>query len=183
MMIDEVTGRHGSSLLAKLPAELPEINVAAKTTLLSEGAVSATFYFIRTGCLRVYFNDDGREITTQFFLEDQAATALESFLTQAPSPFTIESLEPCQLTVLTKADFDRLMHTDPSFQNWFYQTALQKLIEHTNRLLSFIKDTPQTRYRQLVEHYPELLKRIPQHYIASYLGITPVSLSRIKNRK
>lgn len=180
-MIYKVNGRHG--VLVELLAELPEVHVAAKTALLNEGEIASTLYFIRKGCLRVYFNDDGREITTQFFLEDQAATALESFLTQTPSPFSIESLELCQLAILTKENFDRLMNTDQYFQNWFYQSALQKLIDHTSRLLSFIKDTPQNRYRQLAEYHPELLKRIPQHYIASYLGITPVSLSRIKNRK
>lgn len=162
---------------------LQEIRVEPKTRLLNEGEVATKLFFIRQGCLRVYFNEDGREITTQFFWEEQAATSLESFLSQTPSQFAIDCLEPCQLAVLTNAQFEEWMQTDRSFQDWFYQTALQKLISHTNRLLSLIKDTPQQRYEHLVQHHADWLSRIPQHYIASYLGVTSVSLSRIKNRK
>lgn len=162
---------------------LQESHLDAKTTLLKEGDVATKLFFVSQGCLRVYFNDDGREITTQFFLEDQTATSLESFLTQTPSQFAIDCIEPCHVAILTKEQFDQAMQTDRAFQDWFYQTALQKLISHTNRLLSFIKDTPQQRYRHVAQHHPDWLKRIPQHYMASYLGITPVSLSRIKNRR
>lgn len=161
----------------------PQIQIEAKTTLLSQGDTATKMFFIHKGCIRACFNKNGNIVTTQFFLEDQAATAFESFMTRTPSQFSLECIEPCQLSLLTKPEFDHLLSTDLSFQGWFYQTALQKLMLHTNRLLSFIKDSPQERYHHLVEHQPELLRRIPQHYIASYLGVTAVSLSRIKNRK
>jgi CRP-like cAMP-binding protein len=100
-----------------------------------------------------------------------------------PSLFTIEALEPCELAILHKDNFDQLMTNDPAFKDWFYKTAIQKLLLHSKRLLSFIKDKPVERYRELARQQPGLLQRVPQHYIASYLGITPVSLSRIRNRK
>ena len=163
--------------------QLPQIQVDAKTILLNQGDTATAMLFVRKGCIRACFNDEGNLVTTQFFLEGQVATALESFLTQTPSQFSLETVEPSQLSVLTKPDFDHLLASDRSFHDWFYQTALQKLIEHTHRLLSFIKDSPQERYAQLVQQHPELLSRFPQNYIASYLGVSPVSLSRIKNRK
>ena len=173
----------GLASLNQLVNQLPQTQVEAKTILLNQGDTATAMLFVRQGCVRACFNDDGNVVTTQFFLEGQVATALDSFMTQTPSQFSLETVEPSHLSVLTKQAFDHLLATDRSFHDWFYQTALQKLIEHTNRLLSFIKNSPQERYAQLVEQQPELLSRFPQHYIASYLGVTPVSFSPIKNRK
>jgi CRP-like cAMP-binding protein len=75
------------------------------------------------------------------------------------------------------------MANDPTFKDWFYGTAIQKLLLHAKRLLSFIKNKPMERYKELMSQQPEIFQRVPQRYIASYLGITPVSLSRIRNRK
>lgn len=162
---------------------LPEIHVAAKTVLLAEGETVQKMFFIEKGSLRIWFNHDGKDLTTQFFFEGEAATSLESFLYGEPSRFTVETMEDCRLRVFSKADFDRALAQDPAFRDGFYQTALQKLMVHSQRLLSFIKNKPQERYRELVEREPHILQRVPQQYIASYLGITPISLSRIRHRK
>jgi CRP-like cAMP-binding protein len=159
------------------------IAVEAKTPLVGEGETVQKLFFIKKGCLRVWLNHQGTDVTVQFFFEGEAATSLESFMNKEPSLFTIEALEPCELAVLHKSDFDQLMTSDPAFKDWFYQTAIQKLMLHGKRLLSLIKDKPVERYRELARQQPELLQRVPQRYIASYLGITPVSLSRIRNRK
>jgi len=162
---------------------LTEIQVGAKMPLLKEGETAVKMFFIKKGGVRVWFNNNGKDTTTQFFFEGDAVTSLESFIYNEPSLFTIETLEDCELAVFHKSDFDRLLTADPAFKDWFYQTALKKLLSHSKRLLSFIKNKPQERYRELMEQQPHLLKRVPQHYIASYLGITSVSLSRIRNRK
>ncbi|MDB5023572.1 MAG: hypothetical protein JWP78_1327 [Mucilaginibacter sp.] len=162
---------------------LQVIVVDPKTELVREGETVQKLFFIKKGCLRVWFNNQGTDLTVQFFFEGEAATSLESFINDEPSLFTIEALEPCELAVLVKDDFDQLMTNDPAFKDWFYGTAVQKLLLHGSRLLSFIKDKPVARYGELARQQPELLQRVPQRYIASYLGITPVSLSRIRNRK
>lgn len=165
------------------PQILKQITVDAKTLLLREGEIAQKMFFIKKGCVRVWFNNNGKDMTTQFFFEGEAAASLESFLHNEPSLFSIETLEACEISVLAKKDFEKLLAEDETFKIWFYQTAVSKLLMHSKRLLSFIKNKPQERYQQLMQSQPQLLQRVPQRYIASYLGVTTVSLSRIRNRK
>lgn len=159
------------------------LRVPAKTKLVREGETAQQLYFICQGCLRAWHPHRGAELTAQFFVEGDTAAALESFLYAQPSLLTLETLEDCELTALSKADYEHLMATVPAFREWFYQTAITKLLTHTHRLLSFIQHSPQERYAELVARQPHLLQRVAQRYLASYLGITPVSLSRIRSRK
>ena len=154
-----------------------------KTILIHEGAVADKIYFINQGCIRAWYNANGQEVTLQFFFEGETVTSLESFLNNIPSSINIETLEACNVSILSKADFFKLIETDVAVKDWFYKTAIEKLFTHTNRLLSLLKNKPFDRYQLLLKEQPEMFQRIPQHYIASYLGITAVSLSRIRNRK
>jgi len=156
---------------------------ATKTVLLEEGEISKNIYFIKKGCLREWFNKDGKDITFQFFVEGQAVASIDSFINNKPSLFTIESIEPSILLSLNKSDFEELLATYPKFQVEFQNLIFQRLSNYTQLFLSRIKDTPEERYKDLMHSHPEIIKRIPQHYIASFLGITPISLSRIRNRK
>lgn len=160
-----------------------EQEIAAKTVLLNEGEIADKMFFIKKGCLRVWFNKDGKDITTQFFFENQSVSSIESFLNQVPSLLTIESIEPSTIISIDKVDFDELLSSYPAIKDGFQKIILQRLINYGKLFLSRIKDTPQERYEDLVRNNPEIIKRIPQHYIASFLGITPISLSRIRNRK
>ncbi|WP_147320967.1 Crp/Fnr family transcriptional regulator [Hymenobacter lapidiphilus] len=162
---------------------LPTLDVKARTVLLAEGQVASHLYVVRQGCVRIWLNHRGKDLTAQFFVEGEAVASLESFLTGEPSEFTIETVEACTLDVLSKAEFDRLMAERPDFREWFQQLTTRRLIGYVHHLLAYIRDTPQERYEDLVKNRPQLLQRVPQHYIASYLGITGVSLSRIRNRK
>ena len=162
---------------------LPALEVKGKTVLLAEGQVATQLYVIRQGCVRIWLNHRGKELTAQFFVQGEAVASLESFLTGEPSEFTLETLEPCTLEVLSKPEYDRLMAENADFRDWFQQLTTRRLIGYVHHLLSYIRDTPQERYQDLVKNRPQLLQRVPQHYIASYLGITGVSLSRIRHRK
>ncbi len=153
-----------------------------KTMLVREGEVPDELMLITRGCIRAWYNAAGQDITLQFFFEGEPVTALESFLNQTPSAIYMETLEECEVRILKRADFVLLMATSADLKDWFYSTAIEKLLAHTHQLLFLLKNKPFDRYRQLLAEKPALLQRIPQHYIASYLGITPVSLSRIRNR-
>jgi CRP-like cAMP-binding protein len=160
-----------------------EREIPSKTTLLHEGEIANIIYIIKKGCLREWFNKDGKDITFQFFFEGQPVASIESFLSNQPSKFTIESIEPSIILSITKENFEQLKRLYPGFKEGFQELIFQRFGNYSRLFLSRIKDTPRERYEDLVKSHPEIIKRVPQHYIASYLGITPISLSRIKNRK
>jgi CRP-like cAMP-binding protein len=158
-------------------------DVPAHTLLLREGTVSRKAYFIEKGCIRLWFNNQGKDITFQFFFENEAVSSVESFQTHTPSLFNIETLEPCVLHELTQKDFATMRAESPAFNDLINESVLRRMVFYQKLFLSRIKDNPAQRYAALVKEYPHILQRVPQHYIASYLGITPVSLSRIRNKR
>ena len=157
--------------------------IPAKTVLLHEGDVSKMAYFIEKGCLRSWFNNNGKDITFQFFFEGEWVSSIESFKTGQPSLFNLESIEPSIIQSITRKDFQYILDNSPLIKNGMEEHTFRRLILYQQLFLSRIKDNPQKRYEELLRHHPEILHRVPQHYIASYLGITAVSLSRIRNRR
>nr|WP_315035423.1 Crp/Fnr family transcriptional regulator [uncultured Chryseobacterium sp.] len=170
------------SLLQPHLQVLSEVKYPAKKILLDEGEVSTKMFFIKNGAVREYFYQDGREITLEFITENQAVASFESFFNGTKSEFIIETLETSVVYEIEIESFRKLMEKD-QFQQTFNPLFYKRFSEITKRLMSFIKDSPQKRYEDLLKNRPELLLRFPQHYIASYLGITSVSLSRIRNRR
>ncbi len=157
--------------------------IPAKTVLLREGQVSKKAFYIEQGCIRLFFNNNGKDITFQFFFESEGVSSAESFRTNQPSLFTIESIEPCIIHSISKKDFQTILNSSPAIKQQVEEQIFQRMFFYQKLFLSHIKDNPQKRYEELLKHYPKILQRVPQHYIASYLGITPVSLSRIRNRR
>lgn len=161
------------------------LEVPARTILLHEGEVSKRAFTIEKGCLRVWFNNDGTDTTFQFFFENENVSSIESFKKQLPGLFTIESVEPCVLYFIYKEDLDKIFKeicesTDATEQ--FLDILFERQLYYMKHCLSFIRDSPAERYLELITFNPHIIQRVPQHYIASYLGITPVSLSRIRNK-
>jgi CRP-like cAMP-binding protein len=167
----------------KFQKSFVEKEIPSKTVLLQEGEISNNIFMIKKGCLREWFNKDGKDITFQFFFEGQPVASIDSLMNQKPSLFTIESIEPTTFFSIGKADFDKLLKAYPEFKKGFQDFIFQRFRIYGQLFLSRIKDTPQERYEDLIKNNPEIIKRVPQYYIASFLGITPISLSRIRNRK
>ena len=157
--------------------------ISAKTILLNEGEISKQAFYIEKGCLRVCFNNEGKDITFQFFFEGESVSSLESFRTNQPSLFTIESLEHSIIYSIYKKDLQTIIDTSIKIKNQIEEYTFERLIFYQKLFLSRIKDKPEKRYLELLEKNPKILLRVPQHYIASFLGITSVSLSRIRNRR
>lgn len=167
-----------------LPIEFPVLRqYPGGTNLLRQGTTATEMYLVKTGCVRSWFNKDGTAITLQFFFEGETVTALESFLHDTPSEIFLEAIEDTEVGVISRESFLDKLHSDPDTRDWFHQEAIRKLLVHTRRLLSLLQLKPYERYQQLLAGDSRILQRIPQQYIASYLGITPVSLSRIRHRK
>ena len=133
--------------------------------------------------MRLWFNNQGKDVTFQFFFEGEAVSSIESFETDQPSLFSIESIEPCVAHVITRKDYQQMVNASAAFKQQVADTIFQRLLSYQKLFLSRIKDSPEQRYHELLANNPEILKRVPQHYIASFLGITSVSLSRIRNRR
>lgn len=154
-----------------------------QTNVLWQGETATELFMIKSGCLRAWFNKDGKDITLQFFFEDDMATVLESFLHNVPSNIFLETVEETEVGVVDREVFLTLIKENDIIKDWFYEEAIRKLLTHTDRLLSLLQYKPYERYQQLLAGDTRIIRRIPQQYIASYLGITPVSLSRIRYRK
>jgi CRP-like cAMP-binding protein len=161
------------------------MEIPARTVLLQEGETSKKVFLVEKGCLRACFNNNGKDVTFQFFFEGDNVSSAESFSKNIPSMFSIEAIEPSIIHVIHKKDYETMMHTlsqEPAFLNELVKILFDRQIHYMKEFLSFIRDTPTNRYLNLVKEKPLIIQRVPQHYIASYLGITSVSLSRIRNK-
>ena len=168
--------------LTQNQAHFKEVVIQAKTTLLLEGDIANYLYFINEGCLRTFFNDEGKDITFQFFFEHQVVCSFESFQSNEASLFTIETIEDSKVTIIKKSDFLKVIEECEDLKEHVFELLSHRFIFYMKLFLSRIKDSPEKRYLELKSNHPEILDRVPHHYIASYLGITPVSLSRIRKR-
>ena len=156
--------------------------VPRKFSLIREGEIAHEVYFINKGCLRLYYSKEGDEVTAFIFLENLFATALDSLLQQTPSQQNLETLEDSELLVIDHNNFQRMYAHSVNFQIMGRRVAEQRFINAQHILSSYILDSPEERYQKLLQSQPEWFQRVPQHYLASFLGITPVSLSRIRKR-
>jgi len=159
-----------------------EIKADSKTVLLREGEIAKKIFFVKKGCLRQWQNYEGKEITFQFFFEGEMVASIESLRTNKPSMLNIETLEDSTLFVLSKKNFEILLSEAPELIDFITELAFKRFAHYSKLYLSFLKNNPVERYKELLRNEPRIIQRIPQHYIASYLGITPVSLSRIRNK-
>lgn len=158
------------------------LSVPSKAILLEEGKVAEKLYLIRKGCLRLFFYNEGKDITFQFFFEGDFVASFDSLYKRTPSLFYLESIEPTELTAIRREDFYNQINNNLSLRQLYEEKLIDRFHAYQQLFLSRIKNTPQRRYEELLKEYPNIIQRVPQHYIASYLGITPVSLSRIRNR-
>ena len=153
--------------------------------LLEAGNVCRYVIFIETGLVRYYMNKEGVEQTNYFNKENEFVCDYMSFLTQIPSYVNIQALEDTKLVTFTRKDLDQMLANPMlayKIERFGRLVAEHYLCCYEDRMASFITQTPEERYMHLLNTGREILQRMPQHYIANFLGITPVSLSRIRRR-
>jgi len=153
-----------------------------KQYLLQEGDVCRYAVFVEKGLLRSYTIDKkGNEHILQFALEGWWMSDLYSFFTLEPSIYTMDALEDCELLMLSRPNWDTLLEKMPKMERFFRILIQNNLIATQRRLMKTFSETAETKYQNLVETFPECFNRVPQHMIASYLGITRETLSRIRS--
>ncbi|MVM35987.1 cyclic nucleotide-binding domain-containing protein [Spirosoma sp. HMF4905] len=156
----------------------------AKSLLVKEGAFAKKLFFVETGCCRCWFNtDDGKEVTMNFGFEGSFVSSMETIISDEPSWYSVETLESTVAYSMPINEFKQQRVSHPEVKAIYYDHVEKRLLHYQKLFVSRIKDSPEKRYRELLTQHPEIIRRIPQHYIASFLGITSVSLSRIRNRK
>lgn len=149
---------------------------------LEEGKLCRYVGFLEEGLVRYHMNDGGIEKTLYFGKEGEFVSNYQSFLPGEASDTSIQAIEDTTLQVITYADLQQL-YSKISEGEKLGRLAIENVfVSSLKQLKSFYKDAPAERYQQFLQFYPDLAQRVPQYYIASYVGIKPQSLSRIRKR-
>lgn len=152
-----------------------------KQYLLQEGDVWKYNAFILKGCMRVYTVDDkGLEHTLSFAVENWWTGDRESLLSGQPARFNLDAIEDSEVLLINKGDFDQICKKLPDFNNMVHEIIQKSFIASQNRIQSVISYTAEEKYLDFVKKYPDFAMRVPQHMIASYLGVTAETLSRVR---
>lgn len=148
--------------------------------LLAEGAICNNIYFVRKGAVKQYYlSDDGKEFIQNFYLEGSLVCHFNSFFAQTPSNAYLEVIEGSELEALSYYNFKKMSEASPRF---YHQLAICISRVNSARINTLLVSDAMVRYQQFLQEEPELLQRIPQYMIASYLGMSPETLSRIKKK-
>lgn len=168
--------------IAELVQNIPVKELKKGTLLLKEGEISRSCYFVLDGCVRKYYLKDGKEKTTDFFSQGQAVNSTSSYLEQKPSKHYFECIEDSILIIGESGKEEEMFKKIPKLESLARTMVEEDYGKTQDKFDSFITSSPEERYLNLLENRPDLLHRVPQHQIASYLGMTPESLSRIRKR-
>lgn len=170
-------------MLNEIAKEVPIFEYKKGTILLSQGEVPTKCYFVLKGCVRQYLLDEeGNERTTNFFTEEQSVTIYNGHTDDKESKFYLVCIEDCVL-VTGNLDEEQQMYERFSSLKGVTRNILESNMGAMHDdLVAFMTSTPEERYKLLLKNRPEIIDRVPQHQLASYIGISPESLSRIKKR-
>ena len=140
-----------------------------KSILLDIGKISNEVFYIIKGCIRLYCEKDREELSTYFFTENMFAGSYDSFLSRRPSKVAIESLEECEVLVLSYEAQEDLYKVFPKMNEFIRKAIEQRFVLLHDLFISYLLNSPEERYITLLNDRPDLLQRIPQHQIASFL--------------
>ena len=150
--------------------------------LLKEGQISTEAYFVLEGCVRQYFIVNGEEKTNNFFTEEQWVISLNSFANSIPSTHYMACCTDCVLVVGNRKEEENLYKHFPKLETVSRKVMEKVFADQQEIMASYTTDTPEQRYLKLLNSRPNLFQIIPQYQIASYIGVKPESLSRIRKR-
>ena len=150
--------------------------------LIREGQYFKESYYVVKGVLRQFRLIDGEERTSNFFMDDEAIHSITSASIDIACTFNLECLEDCKISVVSFEKEKEVYKRFPRFQYMCRITTEKHLLEYQEQMALYMSSTPEERYKQILENKADLIDRVPQYHLASYLGIKPESLSRIRKR-
>lgn len=154
-----------------------------KYPLLQVGQPAHRLYFVAQGILHMYYADEsGRVHSCNFFMPGELATDLESFSKQTPANNAIEALTPVVCLSISCKDTVSLMQQSAAFNKYIMDTVEATAMQNINRTKDLLSLQPESRYQKLLNTRPDIIRKVPQKYIAQFLGMSPESLSRIRSR-
>jgi len=170
--------------VASFTTLLQKVTVSKKDILLRQGDVCKYIYFVNSGALRAYYVDKhDKETTIMFGVADWWITDMYSFLNQQSALMNLEALESSEVLELSKVDLDKLYVEVPKFERFFRMIIQNAYVREQVRVIQSLSMTAEERYTIFIQKYPQIVQRVTQKQIASYLGITPEFLSTIRARK
>ena len=155
--------------------------VKKNSYLLRQGETCKDLVFVQKGCLRLYYLKDDVEISVWFAFQESSAIEMYSFISEKPSNYFLQAIEESEVLYLPKKELNKLYQYQPKMQEMmrnFWEDVILNLI---NRFTALQKDSAEKRYLDLLNK-PAYLEKIPQKYLASFIGVTPTSLSRIRKQ-
>jgi len=169
--------------LHEIAGSVPMQSFEKGTILQEQGEPVNRCYFVLKGIIRQFhFDEEGYEITSNFYMEAESVTIFSAKNGDGLSPFYLECLEDCDLIVGDLSTESSAYESNPTLREMTHMMVESDMGKLQEAYTNFISSSPEERYRALLEEKPLLIERVTQHQLASYLGITPESLSRIKKR-
>ena len=159
---------------------LPPLALKRGDFLVRKGNQSPFLYYVEEGALRIFVEGEEEELTIRFGYQGSFISALNSFLADQASAFHIQALKKSTVWPIAKAQFFQFIDQQPTYQK-LWQKAIEHLVlQQLEREIDILTPSPQLRYQRVLQRSPQLFQEIPNKYIASYLRMTPETLSRLK---
>lgn len=156
--------------------------IRKKQYLLQEGDICKSLAFVEKGMLRVYLVDDAAEHIIQFAIEGWTIADLLSFLTSEPATYNIDAIEDSELVLISKSAHEELLLKERKYETYIRLLMTNAYVALQKRLTSVISAPIEDQYTSFSRMYPNIVQRVPQHMIASYMGLTPETLSRVRKK-
>ena len=162
---------------------IERVTLKKNQILLEEGQLCTSVFLVETGILRNYYNNNGLDVNLNFTIEHQFTTSFEAYMNREPSKIIIQAIEKSDVWIIKVRDISKVTGSFENFSTFIRRIAIRVLFateEHHNMIMM---NLPADRYRYLLEKKPELIQRISLTHLASYIGITRETLSRIRSNK
>lgn len=178
----ERTFKASEEELSALKNAMKEEHLKRNEVFLKSGQVCNKLAFLSKGSMRLFYDSPDKEVCNDFFFENSMVGSLASFLSQTPSTVNIAAIENCKFFVLHRDDVMDLVSKHGSLKKMADVIVQEQLLRAEKRESALLSVYPEERFKNLMEEHPKIFKRIPLRYVASYLGITPETLSRYRTK-